>query len=183
MVNPPSFLLSIHAHAQSLEAVCFFGTTWSVLYVLCNSTSVCSYTEWSICPEEEDVTCRGSLFAHVFFGALPAVCSDRIFSRPLWISMSDDGHIALLYDGPSGVPSPSSIVLPLKTGDVDGLGLGGLASWWLHCLAPRSPLTAYCVARAHAHGLTAAFPCIPDFAWCHSGGGRADGGVRAIRLG
>ncbi|KAL7896463.1 hypothetical protein HDV63DRAFT_249829 [Trichoderma sp. SZMC 28014] len=33
---------------------------------------------------------------------------------------------------------------------------GGLASWWLHCLAPRSPLTAYCVARAHADGLTAA---------------------------
>ncbi|UKZ61909.1 uncharacterized protein TrAtP1_003171 [Trichoderma atroviride] len=89
---------------QSPEAVCFFGTTWSVLYVLCNSTSVCFYTEWSICPEEEDVTCRGSLFAHVFFGALPAVCSDRNFSRPLWISMSDDGHISLRWTLRSTIP-------------------------------------------------------------------------------
>ncbi|KAL7923692.1 hypothetical protein ACQKWADRAFT_289053 [Trichoderma austrokoningii] len=80
MVNPPSSLLSIHAHAQSREAVCLSGTTWSVLYVLCNPTSVCFYTEWSICPEDEDVTCRGSLVvAHVYFGALPAVCSDRSF--------------------------------------------------------------------------------------------------------
>lgn len=87
------------------------------------------------------------------------------------------------YAGPSGVLSPSSIVLPLKTGDVDRPGLGGLASWWLHCLAPRSPLTAYCVARAHADGLTAPSLAYPILHGATLEGGRADGGVRAIRLG
>ncbi|KAL6907109.1 hypothetical protein GGI43DRAFT_252570 [Trichoderma evansii] len=68
------------------------------------STSVCFYTEWSICPEQEDVTCRGSLFAHAFFGALPAVCSDRTF-------LGRYGFLCPMmtrfpYAGPSGQPLP-----------------------------------------------------------------------------
>ncbi|KAH8127153.1 hypothetical protein LI328DRAFT_44616 [Trichoderma asperelloides] len=77
---------------------------------------------------------------------------------------------------------PSSCRSKLET--LVGLGGLGLAAWWLHCLAPRSPLTAYCIARAHADGLTAA----PSLAYpiLHGAtleGGRADGGVRTVRLG
>lgn len=65
---------------------------------------------------------------------------------------------------------PSSCRSKLET--LIDLGLGGLASWWLHCLAPRSPLTAYCVARAHADGLTAA----PSLAYPILHGATLEGG-------
>lgn len=67
---------------------------------------------------------------------------------------------------------PSSCRSKLET--LVDLGLGGLASWWLHCLALRSPLTAYCVARARADGLTAA----PSLAYPILHGATLEGGVR-----
>jgi hypothetical protein len=120
VVNLPSSLLSTRAHAQALKAVCFSGTTWSVLYVLCNSTSVCFYTEWSICPEEEDVTCRGSPIAHAFSGLPRQSAQTEVFLGRYGFLCPT--MATLPYAGLSGVLSPSSIVLPLKTGDVDGPG-------------------------------------------------------------
>lgn len=180
MVNPPSLVSPIHAHAPSLEAVCFFGTTWSVLYVLCNLDVRLLLHRVEHMPGDEDVTCRGSLFAHAFFRGTPGSLLRPNVSRPLWVSMSDDGQTSLRWAAPEYYPLlPSSCRSKLET--LVGLGGLGLAAWWLHCLAPRSPLTAYCIARAHADGLTAA----PSLAYpiLHGatleggacGGGRADG--------
>lgn len=90
----------------------------------------------------------------LFFGALPAVCSYRTF-------LGRYGFLCPMmtrfpFAGPSGVLSPSSIVLPLKTGDFGRPGW----SWWSSFLVaplPSASLSPHRLLRcSHADGLTAA---------------------------
>lgn len=173
MVNPPSFPLSIHAHAQSLESVCFL---WN-------------HVVSAICTLQFDVRLllhrvehmpggRGrdmpwfALCPRLFRGSAGSLLRPKLFSAAMDFYVRRWPHL-LTMDPPEYYPLlPSSCRSKLET--LIDLGLGGLASWWLHCLAPRSPLTAYCVARAHADGLTAA----PSLAYPILHGATLEGGVR-----